>query len=108
MVPWQVPFSASNRFGGGWVTQDSVEPLLVIRSAPPAVLVLFCTQNPVTDWNSRSRDPARCSAVTRLKVTVGSVLAVTAGRVSLLTYSTALSTKLMPLALWMNQPYAGR
>src|SRR2546430_10312361 len=69
MVPWQVPLSASNRFAGGGMEQDWVEPVWLIRSAPPVVLVLFCTQNPATVWKIRSFEPALRSAVKRSKVT---------------------------------------
>src|SRR6266540_3107248 len=67
----RVAFSASNRPGGGAVTQDIVEPLLLIRTVLPA-------------------------------------LAMTAGRASLDWNRTELLLNVMPLALWMYQPYDGR
>ena len=92
-----------------WLGQDWVEPVAVTRSAPPAVLVLFCTQNGLTVWNTTSVEPVLRSAWKPSNVTWLPVSAMTAGRASPLLTSTRLPpVKRMLLALWMYQPYAGR
>src|SRR6266508_4315694 len=105
----RVAFSASNRPGGGVVTQDIVEPLLLIRSAPPLVFWLFCTQNPLMFWKPMSNGlPLPRWAVKPLNRTVLPALAMTAGRASLDWNRTELLLNVMPLALWRYQPYDGR
>src|SRR6266498_4048918 len=105
----RVAFSASNRPGGGVVTQDIVEPLLLIRSEPPLVFWLFCTQNPLMFWKPMSNGlPLPRWAVKPLNRTVLPALAMTAGRASLDWNRTELLLNVMPLALWMYQPYDGR
>src|SRR5256714_4045780 len=68
--------------------QDWVEPVALIRRAPPAVLVLFRTQYGLMLRNSMSFAPVLRSALKPSNVTVLPPSAITAGRASALPKST--------------------
>src|SRR6266545_325297 len=104
--PWRMAVSA-------WIVVEEhrwLELDVLMRNAPPVVFWLFDTQYPSIVWKPTSYAlPLPRSATNESQLRKLPVLAITAGRLSLLRKWTSLPRlKWMLLALWMYHPNDGR